>query len=49
MKEEGRCNQLLEYMNDLGLDPGSYHDATVLEFDFTPLANKLSSHSFLHQ
>lgn len=34
-------DQLLEYMNDLGLDPGSYHDATVLEFDFVPLANKI--------
>jgi gliding motility-associated-like protein len=33
--------QLFDYMTDLGIDVGSYNDATVLEFDFTPLANKL--------
>jgi gliding motility-associated-like protein len=36
-------DQLFDYIQDLGIDPGltSYNDATVLEFDFTPLANKL--------
>lgn len=33
--------QLFDYMTGLGIDVGSYNDATVLEFDFTPLANKL--------
>ncbi|PZR20548.1 MAG: hypothetical protein DI539_10575 [Flavobacterium psychrophilum] len=35
--------QLFDYIDGLGIDPGlnNYNDATVLEFDFTPLANKL--------
>ncbi|MFD2600594.1 choice-of-anchor L domain-containing protein [Flavobacterium suzhouense] len=33
--------QLFDYMTDLGIDVGTYNDATLLEFDFTPLANKL--------
>lgn len=33
--------QLFDYMTGLGIQVGSYNDATVLEFDFTPLANKL--------
>ncbi|RWW91642.1 choice-of-anchor L domain-containing protein [Flavobacterium cerinum] len=34
-------DQLEDYMNNLDLDPGSYGDATVLEFDFTPLSTKI--------
>jgi len=35
--------QLFDYITDLGIDPNlyTYNDATVLEFDFTPLASKL--------
>ena len=34
---------LFNYIQGLGIDPGlgSYNDATVVEFDFTPLANRL--------
>ena len=35
--------QLFDYITGLGIDPNlyNYNDATILEFDFTPLANKL--------
>ncbi|WP_333875877.1 choice-of-anchor L domain-containing protein, partial [Flavobacterium sp.] len=37
-------NQLFNYIQGLGIDPGltSYNNATVLEFDFTPLTNQMS-------
>ena len=36
--------QLFNYIQGLGIDPGlsSYNDATVLEFDFVPLADNMS-------
>ncbi len=36
--------QLFDYIQDLGIDPGlsSYNDATIMEFDFTPLTDSIS-------
>ncbi|MCU0349220.1 MAG: choice-of-anchor L domain-containing protein, partial [Flavobacterium sp.] len=36
--------QLLNYIQGLGIDPGlnNYFDATLIEFDFTPLTNNMS-------
>ena len=36
--------QLFNYIQDLGIDPGltSYNDATIMEFDFTPLTDSIS-------
>src|SRR5690606_33812692 len=36
--------QLFNYIQSLGIDPGltSYNDATVMEFDFTPLNDSIS-------
>ncbi len=36
--------QLFDYIQSLGIDPGltSYNDATVMEFDFTPLTDSIS-------
>ncbi|MEO0045173.1 MAG: putative adhesin, partial [Bacteroidota bacterium] len=37
-------NDLFNYINNLGIDPllTDYNNATVLEFDFTPLTNQMS-------
>ncbi len=37
-------NQLFNYMQGLGIDPGlnSYNNATILEFDFVPLSTTMS-------
>lgn len=37
-------NQLFDYIQNLGIDPGlnSYNDATILEFDFIPLSTTMS-------
>lgn len=36
--------QLFNYIQSLGIDPGlsSYNDATIMEFDFTPLTDSIS-------
>lgn len=36
--------QLFDYIQSLGIDPGltSYNDATIMEFDFTPLTDSIS-------
>lgn len=36
--------QLFNYIQNLGIDPGltSYNDATIMEFDFTPLTDSIS-------
>jgi len=36
--------QLFNYIQSLGIDPGlsSYNDATIMEFDFTPLSDSIS-------
>lgn len=36
--------QLFDYIQNLGIDPGltSYNDATIMEFDFTPLTDSIS-------
>tara|TARA_R110000850_G_scaffold277058_1_gene421843 strand:+ start:66939 stop:69002 length:2064 start_codon:yes stop_codon:yes gene_type:complete len=36
--------QLFDYIQALGIDPGltSYNDATIMEFDFTPLTDSIS-------
>lgn len=38
--------QLFNYIQSLGIDPGltSYNDATIMEFDFTPLTDSISFH-----
>ena len=33
---------LLDYMQGLGIDVDDYNDATILEFDFTPLSSTMS-------
>ncbi|MBL7885147.1 MAG: T9SS type A sorting domain-containing protein [Flavobacterium sp.] len=37
-------NQLFDYIQNLGIDPGlnNYNDATILEFDFIPLSTTMS-------